>query len=149
VPIYQGGGDEAAVRRAKQLHSETQLQIFQAARQVRQSVSTAWENFIASKDTIRTNQVAVSANQTAYDGVVQQQQAGDRTILDTLNAEQELINSQKSVVISQRDTMVAAYQVLASTGQLTARDLGLRVNYYDPQQYYDENASRWFGMGGN
>ncbi|HEX4535152.1 MAG TPA: TolC family outer membrane protein [Rhizomicrobium sp.] len=147
VPIYQGGGDEATVRRAKQLHSETQIQIAQADRQVRQSVTSSWQNFTAAKSSISTNQTAVSANQTAYDGAVIEQQAGSRTILDVLNAEQELINSQVSVVISQHDTMVTAYQVLATTGQLTAHALALRVNYYDPQQYYDDNASRWFGFG--
>ena len=147
VPIYQGGGDEATVRRAKQLHSEAQIRIAEADRQVRQGVDTAWQNYLAARATIATNQTAVSANQTAYDGAVIEQQAGSRTILDVLNAEQELINSQVAVVISQRDTMVAAYQVLAATGGLTARDLALHVNYYDPKLYYDDNASRWFGMG--
>ena len=116
------------MRRAKQLHSEAQIRIAEADRQVRQGVDTAWQNYLAARATIATNQTAVSANQTAYDGAVIEQQAGSRTILDVLNAEQELINSQVAVVISQRDTMVAAYQVRAATGGLTARDIALHVN---------------------
>ncbi|MEI9932408.1 MAG: hypothetical protein WDM89_18180 [Rhizomicrobium sp.] len=69
-------------------------------------------------------------------------------MLDVLNAEQELLNAQVALVSSQRNAVVAAYQVLASGGGLTAKSLGLRVKLYDPLEHYNEDASAWIGFGG-
>ena len=147
VPIYQGGADEAGVRQAKQLHSQAQLNAVNAERQTREGVSAAWEAYQSAESAIASNQAAVKANELAFEGVSKEQQVGARTILDVLNAEQELINSQVAVVGSERDAEVAAYQLLAATGQLTAKTLALKVKLYDPQEYYDDNAARWIGLG--
>ena len=147
VPLYQGGADEANVRQAKQLHSESQLNLADARRQARQVANAAWESFQSAQSAITSNAAQLKANELAYEGVRREQEVGARTILDVLNAEQELLNSQVAVVTSQRNAQVAAYQLLAATGALTARDLGLKVKLYDPNAYYDENAARWFGFG--
>jgi len=64
-----------------------------------------------------------------------------------LNAQQELLNAQVAVVTSRRDATVAAFQVLAASGLLTAKSLGLKVTIYDPLAHYDDNAARWIGFG--
>jgi outer membrane protein len=147
VPIYQGGADESLVRQQKQLREQAQLAVADIERQVMDAARSSWQSFTAAKATIVSNQTQVQADQVAYDGVKQEQQVGSRTILDVLNAEQELLNSEVAVVISQHDTCVAAYQVMSATGQLTAKNLGLNVRFYDPKVYYKDNASRWFGFG--
>ena len=147
VPLYQGGADEAGVRQAKQLHSQTQLNVVDARRQARESVDAAWETYLSARSAIASNEAQVEANKLAYEGVRREQEVGARTILDVLNAEQELLNSQVAVVTSQRNAQVAAYQLLAATGQLTARALDLKVKLYDPGAYYDDNAARWIGFG--
>lgn len=147
VPIYQGGADEASVREAKQLHSQAQLNAVNAERVTRENVSAAWETFRSAESAMASSEAQVKANQLAYEGVSKEQQVGSRTILDVLNAEQELLNSQVAVVSSRRDAEVAAYQLLSAEGLLTAQNLGLKVKLYDPQEYYDENAARWFGLG--
>ncbi|HEY1837079.1 MAG: TolC family outer membrane protein [Rhizomicrobium sp.] len=147
IPIYQGGGEEASVRQAKQLDAQAKLNIADAQRQVVDATRTAWESYASAVAAIQSNKAQVDANTVALDGVHQEQQVGSRTILDVLNAEQELLNSQVAVVSSERNAEVAAYQVLSATGKLTARDLGLPVKLYDPKEYYDDNAGRWFGLG--
>jgi outer membrane protein len=147
VPIYQGGADESLVRQQKELREQAQLAVADIGRQVIDAARSSWQSFTAAKATIVSNQTQVQADEVAYDGVKQEQQVGSRTILDVLNAEQELLNSEVAVVISQHDTCVAAYQVLSATGQLTARGLALNVRLYDPKAYYNDNASRWFGFG--
>ena len=147
VPIYQGGADEAAVRQAKQFRSQAELNIAVSDRQVREAIRSAWENFAAAQATIKSNKAQVEADKIAFEGVRREQQVGGRTTLDVLNAEQELLNSQVAVVSSQRDAIVAAYRLLATTGDLTAGNLGLKVSLYDPKAYYDDNASRWIGLG--
>lgn len=147
IPIYQGGGEEASVRQAKQLDAQAKLNIADSQRQVVDATHTAWQNYAAAVASITSNKSQMDANTVALEGVRQEQQVGSRTILDVLNAEQELLNSQVAVVSSERNAEVAAYQVLSAVGKLTARDLGLPVKLYDPNAYYDDNAGRLFGFG--
>lgn len=146
-PIYHGGSEEASVRQAKELHSQAQLQIAVADRQARAQAQSAWEAYQSTKATVISNQAQVVADQTAYEGVKREQEVGGRTILDVLNAQQELLNAQVAVVSAQRDAYVAAYQVLQATGQLTARYLKLNVKYYDPKEHYNDDHARWIGFG--
>jgi outer membrane protein len=146
VPIYQGGAEEASVRQAKELHNQSKLNVDAAGRQVQDAVRSAWAVFVSFNATISSNQLQVNANQSAATGVQREQQVGGRTILDVLNAEQELLNAQVALVTARRNTVVAAYAVLASEGHLTAGDLGLKVKVYDPRVHYDEDHAKWFGL---
>lgn len=147
VPIYQGGAEEATVRQAKQLHAQAELNVNVADRQVREAVTSAWNAYQATLASIESNKATEKADEIAFIGVSKEQQVGGRTILDVLNAQQELLNAQVAVVSSQRDATVAAFQVLAAEGMLTAKALGLKVQYYDPLVHYEDDAARWIGFG--
>jgi TolC family type I secretion outer membrane protein len=147
VPIYQGGAEDAAVRQAKELRGQAQMNATDTERQVLYSTRAAWQAYTSATATIISNQAQVDANKVAYQGVKLEQQVGARTILDVLNAEQELLNSQVNLVSSKRDAAVAAYQLLSAIGTLTARGLALNVRAYDPLEHYDDNAGRWIGLG--
>jgi outer membrane protein len=147
VPIYQAGVEEATIRQARELHAQSQLNVDTADRQVRDAVATAWSNFESAQAAIASNEATEKADEIAYEGVYKEQQVGGRTILDVLNAEQELLNAQVAVVTSHRNAVVAAYQVLAAGGALTAKSLGLKVKLYDPLDHYDDDAGRWLGFG--
>jgi outer membrane protein len=147
VPIYQGGADEAAVRQAKELRDQAELAVADTERQVLDATRSAWQAYNSGEASIESNTAQVAANQIAYEGVRREQQVGARTIIEVLNAEQELLNSQVSLITSKRNAAVAAYQLLSAMGALTAKDLALNVKQYDPVTYYDDNAGRWFGLG--
>ncbi len=69
---------------------------------------------------------------------------GTRTVLDVLNAEQELLNSQVSLVTARRDAYVAGFNLLNAMGQAEARDLGLDGGpLYDPLGNYRRVANDW------
>jgi outer membrane protein len=145
VPIYQGGSEWARIRQAKQTNSESLMRIAVAERQVRQDVSNAWEQLRAARAQIKSDEEQVRANEIAYDGVRQEALVGSRTTLDVLDAEQELLNARVALVTSQRNEYVAAYQVLAAIGRLSAQELGLPVKPYDPQTYYRKVNHKPFG----
>jgi outer membrane protein len=146
VPIYQGGAEEASVRKAKDLHEQASMALISAERGVRQNLDSAWEAFKAGDLAITAFSAQVAADQNAVSGVVQEQEAGERLVIDILNAQEELFLTQVQLADARHDRMVAAYRLLAITGQLTARDQALNVNLYDPQKHYDENAGAWFGF---
>ncbi|MFX4222345.1 MAG: TolC family protein [Thalassobaculum sp.] len=72
----------------------------------------------------------------ALDGVQQEATVGARTVLDVLDAEQELLDAQVSLVVADRNAVVAAFTLLSALGRLTAQDLGLPVEIYDYDQHY-------------
>jgi len=147
VPIYQAGVEEATVRQAKELHAQAQLNVAVSDRQVRQAVASTWAQFEAAEASIASNEAAQRANEIAFEGVTKEQQVGGRTLLDVLNAEQELLNASVALVSAKRNAEVAAFQVLAASGALTAKNLGLKVKFYDPLEHYDDDAARWIGLG--
>ena len=149
VPLYEAGSVYSAVREAKQTESQRRIEIIGAARTVRESVVTSWNALVAARETITSAKSQVSANALALDGVKQEYLVGSRTTLDVLNAEAELLDSQVTLAQAERDQIVFAYQVLGSVGQLTARQLSLAVEYYDPIDNYDNVRNKWFGTGVN
>lgn len=149
VPLYQAGVEEATVRQARELHAQALLNVSVSDREVRDAVATAWAQFEAAEASIASNEAAERANEIAFEGVTKEQQVGGRTILDVLNAEQELLNSAVALVTAKRNAEVAAFQVLAANGGLTARNLGLKVKFYDPLAHYEDDAGRWIGLDGS
>jgi outer membrane protein len=149
VPIYQAGVEEATVRQARELHAQSRLNVAVADRQVREAVEAAWSNYESALGTIDSNEATAKADEIAFEGVSKEQQVGGRTVLDVLNAEQELLNAQVALVSSERNAVVAAYSVLAAGGALTARSLGLNVKLYDPLVHYERDADKWIGFGGS
>ena len=114
----------------------------QARRQVTEGVTNAWSNYVTSLAVIESSQQAVSANEIALDGVEQEAYVGIRTTLDVLDAEQELLNSRLTLVTAERDSYVAGYQLLQAMGLVSAEQLGLAVDVYDPAEQ-DMRQSRF------
>jgi outer membrane protein len=147
VPIYQNGSEWSAVRQAKQLVGQRRNELDSARRTAAENVIRAWRNLDSARSRILSFEAQVHANEVALNGVQQEALVGSRTTLDVLNAEQELLNSQVSLLQAKHDTQVSYYGVLAGIGRLTARTLALPVEYYDEEKYYREVGSRWIGDG--
>ena len=146
VPIYQGGAEEATVRRAKDTHEQAQLAIASTERGLRQSLDGAWGAFRALEISVTADQAQVTSSLNAFTGMKEQQRAGERSVVDVLIAQQDYYFAQTSLETALHDRAVAAFRLLAVTGQLTAQNLRLKVTLYDPQVHYNENANAWFGL---
>ena len=147
VPIYQNGSEWSRIRQAKELVAQRRNELDSARRTQAENVIRAWRQLDASRSRVTSFEAQVRANEVALNGVRQEALVGSRTTLDVLNAEQELLNSQVSLVQARRDTQVSYYGVLAGIGRLTARSMALPVEYYDEERYYNEVGSRWIGWG--
>jgi len=85
----------------------------------------------------------------ALEGARAENSVGTRTILDVLNAEQELLNAQVALVSARRDAYVAGFQLLNAMGQAEADDLGLEGGpLYDPLGNYRRVAGNWNDWSG-
>ena len=136
VPLYQGGAANARIRQSKQISAQRRLELDQTRRAVQEQVAHAWRALTSARAQIAAFESQVAAAAVALDGVEQETRVGLRTTLDVLDAEQEHFKAQINLVRAQREEIVAAYQLKAAIGALTARQLGLPVNLYDPQEHY-------------
>jgi outer membrane protein len=143
VPIFQGGLPAAQERQADAQHSAALEHSTSIERQVVEGVRTAYISWKASNTIIAANQTAVEAAAQSLAGVRTENKIGDRTIIDILNAEQELLSAQVQLVTAQRDAYIAAFNLLTAMGRSTARDIGLD-DIYDPQVHYHKvSGSIW------
>jgi TolC family type I secretion outer membrane protein len=151
VPLYQSGTVYSQLRQARQTASAARLATLQARRDATEKVRTEWQNLQATRARIESIKTQVLASTTALEGVQREANVGSRTVLDVLDAEQELLNAQVNLVTSQRDEVVSALTLLSAVGKLTATDLNLSVDLYDADRHYQSVRGKWFGgeVGGN
>lgn len=146
IPIYQAGLVSSQVREAKQVNNQRRMEREVSRRSVRQETVTAWEEWTSSQAQITSLQSQVEAAEVALEGVRQENAVGARTVLDVLDQEQELLDAQVSLVRARREDIVASFRLLSAIGRLTAPELGLDVDYYDPREDYKAVRDSWFGL---
>ena len=146
VPFYQGGEVDARVRQAKHTHVSRLQEVKQARTETKSTIITSWSQLIAARAQLQSDRSQVQANQIALTGVREEERFGQRTLLDVLNAEQELLNAQVSLVGTKRDLVVASYTLVAAIGRLNAVELGLTGKVYDARVHYQKVRKKWRGI---
>jgi len=149
MPLYSSGSVESRVRQARQVANQRRIETENARRLAREQATQAFLALTTARARVRALLTQIRAQEIALDGVEQEARVGSRTVLDVLDAEQELLNAKVTLVQTQRDEILANYQLAAATGKLTARELRLPVDLYDPTQNYNQVRTRWFGFGIN
>ena len=146
IPIYQGGAEYSAIRQAKETLGQQRLNLDVDRDQARATVVQSWGQLQAAKAQIEATTAQVNAAEIALDGVREEARVGERTTLDVLNAQQELVNARVALVTAQHDRVVASYTLLAAVGELSMQRLGLNTPIYDPQVHYQQVRDAWFGL---
>jgi outer membrane protein len=146
IPIYEGGQVYSRTRQAKETAGQRRLDADVARETVRAGVVTSWGTLEASRAQVAAAQAQVAAAETALSGVREEAKVGQRTTLDVLNAQQELVSARSSLVTAQRDRVVASYTLLAAVGRLNAETLNLRAQRHDAQQHYNQVRDKWIGL---
>ena len=134
-PIYQGGLLSSAIRQAMSNRDAARGNLHFVQRNIVQDVGNAYAVLRAAQASLRASGEQVRAAEVAFEGVREEATLGARTTLDVLDAEQELLDAKANLISADADVFIAAYQVLTSVGQMTARDLRLNVQLYDPSAY--------------
>jgi len=145
IPLYEAGLSYSHVRQAKLTLEQRQSEAELARVVVVSSATQAWAGLQIAVAQVQALQHQVQAAQVAYDSIAEEAKAGRRTVIDMLNAEQDLFTARANLIRARHDQLVAAYTVLSSLGQMTARFLELPVHLYDPGRYYQDADGRWIG----
>jgi len=145
MPIYEAGEISARARAAKETLGQRRLESDSARDQVRSGVAAAWSQYETANARVKSAKAQIAAATIALNGVQEEAKVGQRTTLDVLISDQNLLSARVNLVTAQRDRVVSSYQLLAAVGRLSASNLGLSVKAYDPSAHYTATKGRITG----
>jgi outer membrane protein len=144
IPLFPSGVGPR-VRQAKENYGRLKIQVDVARDQVRAAVVSAWAQAEAARGAIAAANEGVDAAEIALSGVQEEQRVGQRTTLDVLDAQQELLNARETLIVAHRDRVVSYFSLLSAMGRLTAQALSLPAAVYDPTEHYQAVRHRLYG----
>lgn len=146
VPIYDGGTAASQTRQAKELASQSRLVLEQVRNQSRAAVASAWVSNEGTKVALTAAESEARAAGIALQGVRREAQAGQRTTIDVLNAQQDLTNARSRQIQAQRDRVIASYTLLSAVGRLDVHTLKLNTPDYLDDVHYQQVRDAWHGV---
>ncbi|MCT4574639.1 MAG: TolC family outer membrane protein [Alphaproteobacteria bacterium] len=149
IPLYKSGSVSSKIRQAKHLSNQKSIDVVKTKREVSYDIVRAWQTYQAAISTISARELQIEANDIALKGVQEEELVGSRTVIDVLDAEQDLLDSKVDLIKSHRDKIYKSYELLSKIGCLTAKDLKLDVDYWNPEDNYNKVKNKWWGVGVN
>lgn len=146
APIYDGGTAASQTRQAKETAAQSRLVLDQVRNQSRTAALGAWVANEGAKVAVSASEAEVRAATIALDGVRKEAAGGQRTTLDVLNAQQDLISAKARLIGAQRDRVIASYTLLSAIGRLDVKTLALNTPDYLPQVHYHQVRDAWHGV---
>jgi outer membrane protein len=143
VPIYEGGQIRGKSRELREVAEQRRIQIETARRKVIQQLVEAWETYLSAKANVASYRAQVKSNEVSLEGTRQEMLVGSKILLDVLNAQRDLVNSQLRLVQAEQNYYQNAFNVLAIMGRLNALDMKLKVKQYDPKVHYHDVRNSW------
>lgn len=146
VPLYSGGATRAKIRQSKYQKWAAKENLRETERSVQAGITAYWEAMQTSHSNIKSIQEQVKASAIALTGTQKEEALGNRTVLDVLNAYQALLTSQVNEVKASHDYYLSGLKLLQTMGKLTAKNLNLNVNYYSPEEHFENTKGKWLTL---
>ncbi|MEC7488519.1 MAG: TolC family outer membrane protein [Pseudomonadota bacterium] len=146
IPLYSSGSVRSRIRAAKEVVSQRRDEFSQAIRDAVEATTAAWQTLQTSRAQIHAFGQAIKAAEIALEGLQEEAKVGSRTVLDVLDAEQELLDARVGLVGSKRDELLATFQLRHALGDLTVQKLGLPVKIYNVETHYRDVRNKWWGL---
>jgi len=119
IPLYQSGTTRSQLRQSKHVASQRLLEVGDAKNQARRQAAADFASLQSAKAEIASRKAQVEASRIAREGVQLEAEFGERTTLDALDANQELLSAQLSLIDAYRNEIVARYNLARTLGLLT------------------------------
>src|SRR2546421_1197146 len=146
APIYDGGTAAAQTRQAKELAAQSRLVLDQVRNQARTAAIGAWVANEGAKIAVAASESEVRAASVALEGVQKEAAGGQRTTVDVLNSQQDLISAKARLIGAQRDRVIASYTLLSAIGRLDVKTLVLNKPDYLPAGHHHQVRDAWHGL---
>jgi outer membrane protein len=145
-PIYDGGTAASQTRQAKEVAAQSRLVLDQVRNQARTAAVSAWVANEGAKIAVSASESEVRAATVALQGVQREAAGGQRTTVDVLNSQQDLISAKARLIGALRDRVIASYSLLAAIGRLDVKTLSLNTPDYLPEVHYHQVRDAWHGL---
>jgi outer membrane protein len=145
-PIYDGGTAAAQTRQAKEVAAQSRQVLEQVRNQARTAAVGAWVANEGAKIAVAASESEVRAATVALAGVQKEAAGGQRTTVDVLNSQQDLISAKARLIGAQRDRVIASYTLLSAIGRLDVKTLALNTPDYLPEVHYHQVRDAWHGL---
>ena len=145
IPLYKGGAVSSRIRAAKQNWAYERRNLDVAIWKIEQETSQSWQEHKTAKARVKALSSEVRAARIALDGVEQEAGVGSRSVLDVLDAGQELLDARVNLVKAQREVTVSGFKLRRSIGTLFASKMDLGIKLYDPKLYLENQEDKLFG----
>jgi outer membrane protein len=146
APIYDGGTAASQTRQAKEVAAQSRLVLDQVRNQARTAATGAWVAHEGAKIAVSASESEVRAAGVALQGVQKEAAGGQRTTVDVLNSQQDLISAKARLIGAQRDRVIASYTLLSAIGKLDVKTLALNTPDYLPEVHYHQVRDAWHGL---
>lgn len=143
IPLYSGGANGATVRQANLEQVKSEIDALNTRDQVRESVISSWSGVQNSDAQITAAAASVKASKAVLDGVIEERNVGQRTTLDVLNSQSELISAQEGRITAESSRISAAFSLASAVGRLSAQDLRLPVQVTSDDGYREKVEDIW------
>ncbi len=142
TPIYQGGKQTSSILQYKAQLDGAELDFKNAKENANLATYTAWSNYELSIKNFELAKAQLKAAEIFYEGTQQQYEAGNKTTLDVITAIQTLLAAKVNYTSVKNSIINSQFSLLSAVGDLTAKNLSLDAQIYDPDGYYKRNWIR-------
>jgi adhesin transport system outer membrane protein len=132
--LFNGGSDVAAHKATKARKRQAQADKYDLTLAVENETKTTWAQYKSSLNEVKEYTEAVQYNRDTKEIYLEQFGVAQRSLLDVLDSENEVFQSSSQLVTSSVNEQIAAYKLLALSGNLITA-LGV-----DPALYKDPAA---------
>ena len=139
VPLYKGGKDKSNIRKFREKLTKSNYNMNNTLREESEKAMIIWNKIQSLNSQIISFKSSILANKIALEGVVQEENVGARTVIDVLDAENELFRAKANLIKAKTNLYIASYEILEVTGNMNAKYLNLPVStFHDSNAYYNE-----------
>ena len=125
-PFYSGGKKKYKISKNRNLTTRKRLLLDHTVRTNETNVASAWSSLQSSKSFLNSVKVQLKSSQIANEGIAAEYERGSRTTLDVIQSNSLLLSAQLSLVNSERDYLMAQYNLLKAVGLLNSQYLKLK-----------------------
>jgi len=126
-PIYSGGKNRASLNKSRNLQNRKKLLLNSITKINNSNVAISWSTLQSSKSLLNSVKFQVKAAEIANEGITVEYETGiGRSTLDVIQSNSILLNSRISLANSERNHLLAQFNVLKSIGLLNSTHLKLK-----------------------
>jgi outer membrane protein len=126
-PIYSGGKNRASLNKSRNLKNRKKLLLNSIIKTNNSNVAISWSTLQSSKSLLNSVKSQVKAAEIANEGITVEYESGlGRSTLDVIQSNSILLNARIALANSERNYLLAQFNVLKSIGQLNSTHLKLK-----------------------